>query len=439
MAISQPPKPLNARVVALELLAPVLKKRQTLEDAQRQVPAFAQLKSEDAGFANLLAMTALRRFGQCEALLEALLEFPLAPKMFHVKHALVLGLVQLLWLNTPPHAAVSETVEAVRKLRFEKMTGLVNATLKRVANDIDGWRAKADGAIMRNAPAWMIQSWVQAYGEEKTKTLLAQAQVIPPLDLQFVDADDAKDWAAENDGECLPHGAVRVSGAGLVSRLPGFDAGKWWVQDAAASVPAMLLGDVVGKRVLDVCAAPGGKTAQLIARGAHVTAIDISANRLKRLKDNLARLKMDAEVLAKDALAYAPEEKFDAVLLDAPCSATGTLRRHPELLWQREESDVQRLADLQARLLHKASDWLNAGSTLIYAVCSLQPEEGKIQVEEFLRTHAQWKRAPLTREEFAWMPHEWLTAEGDFQCLPAPEPFEGGADGFYAARLVCQG
>ncbi len=431
--------PLTARVVALQLLHAVLIKRLTVEDTLSNTPALASLSKPDSGFARALLMASLRHLGQAECLIEKLVERPLDAKLFHVKHSLILGIVQILWLDTPAHAAVSETVEAVRALKFEKMTGFVNATLKRVAKDKDTLKAELDGRATRNFPDWLYESWGDAYGMENMKKMAACAQEIPPLDLSFKTEESAKAWAQTNGAEHLWGGAVRVKDAANVELLAGFEAGEWWVQDVAAQVPAQLLGALAGKRVMDVCAAPGGKTAQLIAAGAKVTAVDISKKRLQRLEDNLARLNMSAEVQEGDATEIVSRETFDAVLLDAPCSATGTLRRHPELLWQRTPEDMGRLCVLQHKLLRQAKQWVKKGGVVIYAVCSLQPEEGKKQVDGFLSANPEWQRAPISTQEFTWLPAPWVTKEGDFQCLPTNEVLSDGADGFYAARLVYKG
>jgi 16S rRNA (cytosine967-C5)-methyltransferase len=242
-------------------------------------------------------------------------------------------------------------------------------------------------------------------------------------------------WAEKLNAKLLPTGSLRLNASGRIEAMDGFDEGEWWVQDAAAALPTKLLGDVKDRDVLDLCAAPGGKTLSLASRGARVTALDRSGPRLDRLRQNLERLSLSAEIITEDATKFAPERTWDAILLDAPCTATGTARRHPDVLHLKSAADRDRLAALQARLLAHSATLLSVGGTLVYCTCSLEPEEGPKQIEAFLAEHSEFARAPIKADEIGGLA-ECLTAQGDLRTLPCHLGEEGGLDGFFAARLV---
>jgi 16S rRNA (cytosine967-C5)-methyltransferase len=420
---------LNARIAGAELLIAVLDRGRSLEDALVETQSFAALEGRDRAFARALATAGLRRLGGVNAVLSRFLERPLPESAQHARALLHIGATQLLVLGTPPHAAVGETVEAANELRQARgFAKLMNAVLRRVSRDGPSlFAALPPGADL---PAWLYTRWRAAYGDAAQRiaeALLAE----PPLDLTV--KQDAQTWAQELGGVVTPTGSVRLVSPAPVDSLPGFADGAWWVQDAAAALPARALGDVRGKRVLDLCAAPGGKTLQLAAAGAHVTAVDKSEQRLKRLRENLARTKLQADVICADALTFRAGEAFDAVLLDAPCTSTGTLRRHPDVAWLRRPNDVRALSDLQAQLLEAAAAQLKPGAPLVYAVCSLEPEEGPGMVAAALTQG--WRREPVKPGEIAGG-DEFLTSAGDLRTLPAHWPHMGGLDGFYVARLV---
>ena len=305
-------------------------------------------------------------------------------------------------------------------------------------------------AARLNTPAWLWQSWISAYGEDTARAIASSHLTEAPLDITPKTAADARHWAEQLAATLLPTGTLRRAVDGRIEALPGYADGVWWVQDCAAALPARLLGDVRGKRVLDLCAAPGGKTAQLAASGANVTALDISTPRMERLGANLARLSLEAEVIVADAAIWKPEGEppalFDAVLLDAPCTATGTIRRHPDIPHLKRPADIARMAALQARLLAHAADLVAPGGCLVYCTCSLQPEEGPVRVADMLAARPDLARRPILAAELAGQA-SWLTADGDLRTLPchpmpsghpvgAGSPLSGGLDGFYAARLV---
>jgi 16S rRNA (cytosine967-C5)-methyltransferase len=420
---------LNARVAAAELLIAVMDRGRALEDALEQTPSFNALEGRDRAFARALVTAGLRRLGSVNTVLSRFLERPLPDTAYHGRALLHIGATQLLVLGTPAHAAVGETVEAANSLREARgFAKLINAVLRRVSRD--GAEIFASLPPGADLPPWLYTRWRAAYGENAPRIAQALLQE-PALDVSV--KDDASGWGERLFGTLTPTGSVRLASPAPIDSLPGFGDGAWWVQDAAAALPARLLGDVRGKRVLDLCAAPGGKTLQLAAAGARVTAVDKSDARLNRLRENLARTKLSAEVVAADALDYRPSGPFDAVLLDAPCTSTGTLRRHPDVAWLRRPTDVRALAELQAKLVAAAAALLKPGAPLLYAVCSLEPEEGEGVVADALKRG--WKRDPFRAGDVPGA-DEFITAAGDLRTLPAHWPEIGGLDGFYAARLV---
>lgn len=416
----------NPRCAAAELLVAVMERGRALEDALAESPRFNALEGRDRAFARALVTAGLRHLGTLNAVLSQFLERPLPESATIARALLHLGATQLLVLGTPAHAAVGETVEAANSMREARgFAKLMNAVLRRVARE----GAEIVAALPPGAdlPAWLYTRWRAAYGE--TAPRIAQALLHePPLDLMV--KADSETWAERLGGRTTPTGSVRLADHGPLDSLPGFSEGAWWVQDAAAALPAKLLGDVRGKRVLDLCAAPGGKTLQLAAAGAHVTAVDKSESRLKRLRENLARTKLSAEAICADALEFRAEP-FDAILLDAPCTSTGTLRRHPDVAWLRRPTDMRTLAELQTKLVAAAAALLKPGAPLIYAVCSLEPEEGPAIAAQALQSG--WRRIPITASE---APAAFITPGGDLRTHPAHWPEIGGLDGFFAARLV---
>jgi 16S rRNA (cytosine967-C5)-methyltransferase len=416
----------NSRAMALDLLQEVLVRQRSLDEAMERNIHWSELEPRDRAFARLLTSTTLRRLGEINQALDLFVTERLPPKARAVSDALRLGACQLMFLGTPAHAAVGETVELVGGLgALAGYKGLVNAVLRRLDRErpvTDPWR---------NLPGWLAGSWVDAYGEPKARAIAASHLNEAPLDLSV--KSDPELWAQRLGGEILPTGSLRLPrGAGPIESLPGYEEGAWWVQDAAASLPARLLGRP--RHAIDLCAAPGGKTAELLARGSRVTAVDRSAPRLTRLGDNLRRLGFEATVVTADAATWRPEEPAEAVLLDAPCSATGTIRRHPDLPWLKRPADIPKLTALQDRLLANAIAMTRPGGVIVYATCSLQPEEGIERVESLLAAAAPVERLPIAVEEVGGLA-DILNPEGDLRSLPFHLGEKGGMDGFYAARL----
>ncbi len=416
----------NARGAAAELLSAVLDEGRTLDEAMSGCAAYGALQGRDRAFASAIAREALRHLGRIDRVIEAHLAKPLPETAFRGRALLRVGAAQVLFMGVPAHAAVSETVNAARASRKSSgFANLINAVLRKIA----ATPADADAAL--DLPDWLRTRWKAAYGAETVAAIAQALAQEPGLDISA--KTDAEAWAQRLGGVLLPTGSIRIEDAPAVPNLAGFSEGAWWVQDAAAALPARLLGDVRGKRVLDVCAAPGGKTLQLAAAGAHVTALDISEARLGRLRRNLQRTKLEAQIVCADALTWSTAEPFDAVLLDAPCSATGTLRRHPEAAWLRTPAHVQGFAQTQAKLIEAAQRFVRPGGVLVYAVCSLEPEEGPAIAARAL-TKQGWRKDVIRAEEVGGT--EWISADGDLRTMPCHLPDLGGLDGFYAARLL---
>lgn len=421
----------SSRLVAFEILQAVLRKRQAFDEVMERHPDLAKLEGRDRGFVHLLVATVLRRLGQIDGLLKACLTQETALKP--MPHDLLrLGVAQLVFLGTPPHAAVDTMVELSRRDNATApYKGLINAVLRRISRE-GAELVKTQDPVKLNIPYWLLDSWRIAYGETLARQIgracLGEAQT----DLSV--KADPEEWAQKLGARLLPTGSLRLPDGTPITALEGFAEGAWWVQDAAAALPALLLGDVKGKVILDMCAAPGGKTAQLAARGADVIALDRAEKRLGRLRENLVRLNLNAEIFCGDASSFTPTRTIDGILLDAPCSATGTIRRHPDVLRLKGHEDVARLAELQRRILDHAVTLLPVGGVLVYAVCSLQQQETEAQIDALLARNAKVQRVPVLPEEIGGAA-ELITPKGDLRCFPHHWDSIGGLDGFYAARL----
>jgi 16S rRNA (cytosine967-C5)-methyltransferase len=439
-----PPSGLDARVMAVDILDGVLGRGKTLEDAMSATQSGARqrvLQPRDRAFAHLLAATVLRNHGRLMAVVGRFIERALPREARRAELILLSAAAQLLILGTPGHAAIYLAVEqAQRDQKTERYAKLTNAVLRKVAAEGPKIFATLE-AVTTNMPAWLLARWTAAYGPDVARRIAESSLTEAALDVTPKVAAEITSRAEQLAGVALPTGSIRLGEHGPIEELPGFADGEWWVQDAAASLPVRLLGDVTGKRVADLCAAPGGKTAQLASFGARVTAVDHGATRLGRLDENMRRLRLTENVttVQADILDWKPSERFDAVLLDAPCTSTGTIRRHPDLLHLKTEADVARLAGLQARFLAAAATMVAPGGTLVYCTCSLEPEEGEQQVEKFLAGNAEFARVPVAASEVGGVA-EWVTAAGDVRTLPChmtlDPSFRSGMDGFYAARLV---
>jgi len=410
-----------------------MKRRVPLDDVLDELSPRENLSLRDEALARAIAIVTFRRLGTLgRALNERLNREPRDERLLHL---LAIGAAQILFLDVPDHAAVDSAVRLAQEdAKLNHAGGFINAVLRRVARERDMILSQQEPWL--DTPTWLEERWVAQYGETLAAKIAEAHRSMASVDLSV--KDDAAAWAERLNGVLLPTGSIRLQERTAIRELPGFEEGAWWVQDAAAALPARLLHAKAGERIADLCAAPGGKTAQLAAAGADVLAVDRSAKRLKRLEENLARLNLKAETRAVDAEKL-DEAPFDAILLDAPCSATGTIRRHPDVAWTKTEEDIRKLSGLQARLLDKAADLLKPGGRLVYCTCSLEAEEGERQAAGFLARHPEFVRQPITADEIGGLT-ECLTPEGDVRTLPchlvSPEHERGGLDGFFVARFV---
>jgi 16S rRNA (cytosine967-C5)-methyltransferase len=404
------------RESAFDLLTAILERHRTLEDALASLPP---QDARDRAAAHRLAAAVLRRMGTLDAVLEPFLrKEPPEP----VRNVLRIGAAGLLLLETPEHAAVATAVALAKRRGLAPFAGLVNAVLRKVATA--GSDALGDlNPVRLDTPAWLWTSWGSA-----ARAIALAHQTEAPLDVTLKPGS-----APPEGGVLLPTGSVRFPAGTPVSDIPGFEEGDLWVQDAAAALPARLLAAQPNERVADLCAAPGGKTAQLAAAGAAVTAIERDAGRMERFTANLKHWRLHANVINADATTWTPPVPFDAVLLDAPCSATGTIRRHPDVARIKRPRDVQTVTQAQDKLLQAAAGMLRQGGRLIYAVCSLQPEEGLPRIAA--ATKFGLRHDPFSADELAALP-EARTREGFLRTHPGLWPERGGMDGFFAARLI---
>ncbi|MBM3603190.1 MAG: methyltransferase domain-containing protein [Alphaproteobacteria bacterium] len=406
-----------ARQGALRLIQGVREGR-SLGD---QAGALRSLPVADQARAARLAAETLRHQGRADRVIEGLVSRKPAPQVADV---LRLAVVEMLELGAPAHGVVGAAVDLTRTLgkRGQAAAGMVNAVLRKAAA-YPGWADLTPQPL----PEWLRGPLVEAYGQPVIAAVEAAHQQGAPLDLT------PRPGAAPVPGtDALPTGSWRLHGPAQVTALPGYDAGEWWVQDAAAALPVRLLDPQPGERIADLCAAPGGKTLQLAAAGAQVIAVDINDQRLKRVSENLLRCGLTARLVAADALAWRPDVTFDAILLDAPCSATGTIRRHPDLPFIRDGHGIAELIELQAALLDHALTLLRPGGRLVFATCSLIPDEGEVQVDEALARHPG---LTIERPDLPGIDPAWITQEGGLRLRPDYWADKGGMDGFYMARL----
>ncbi|MDP3494805.1 MAG: RsmB/NOP family class I SAM-dependent RNA methyltransferase [Hyphomonadaceae bacterium] len=404
----------QSRLAAAELLHHTLDKGLDLEAAMDASRTFRRLEGPDRGFARAIAGAALRGIGRIDYALGGMVERPMAGMEPEVRAVLCAGAAQLWMLGVPDHAAVSATVEAAGKWHEARRGGgLVNAVLRRASREAQAFHDAPPTSVW---PEWMAAKLKSALGPERADAMARLQLEEPPVDITLKPVADPHAWAKKLNGVVLPSGSIRLaSGAGLTD-LPGYADGVWWVQDAAAALPARLMGDIAGKRVADLCAAPGGKTMQLAAAGASVTAIEISRQRMTRLRENIERSRLPVTIVEQDARTWRPAELLDAILLDAPCSALGILRRHPEGAWRRDPKDMARFPATQTQLVQAAAEMLRPGGRLIYSVCTPTSEEGRDIVEAALAT-GSWRRVKITPEEVHGF-EAALTDDGDLITAP---------------------
>lgn len=410
-----------------------------LTDDNHGNPHYLALDVRDRALLRAILMVALRYRAELSDVLESFIDKPLPSGATALQNVLHVALAQILFLDVPDHSAVDLAVESAnRDPRLKRFASLVNAVTRRAVRQKEKVIAELKDKPPRSSP-WFTDRMIEIYGADKAAAIEAAHRLEAPLDLTVKNDQELDKWAASVEAEILPIGSLRRASAGAdIPLLEGFNEGAWWVQDVAASIPAKLFGDLKGRTALDLCAAPGGKTAQLLARGARVTALDMSANRLKRLDENLRRLGLSENCTteATSLFDFSPAQKFDAVLLDAPCSSTGTVRRHPDIPWTKTPEDVAKLADLQARMLEKAADFVAPGGTLVFSNCSLDPLEGEEVARIFESNHPEMELVPVSPNQVPGL-ENCISAEGFVRTTPADlawtTPEMSGLDGFFAA------
>jgi 16S rRNA (cytosine967-C5)-methyltransferase len=426
---------LRARRAAISLLQGVTLDQVSLDQLLETDAEFKTLEGRDRSFAHALAASALRHGGEIAAILAKFLTRPLPKSSGMAVDILTLGATQILFMDVSPHAAIDLSVDIAKQdKKAQHFSGLINAVLRKVSASGRDVLQTLNGPRL-NTPDWLWAQWVQAYGETAAQEIAASHLRQAPIDISV--KSNAAHWASLLGGELLPTGSIRVTNNDSpLQEMAGFSDGEWWVQDAASALPVKLMGNVAGKTVLDLCAAPGGKTAQLAAAGANVTAVDDSVSRLNRMRENLVRLNLKVSVILGDVLSLPPEPLYDYVLLDAPCSATGTIRRHPDLIYLKTPKQVTSLADLQEKMLNFAASLLKPGGQLVFCTCSLSPVEGERQVFKFLRTHENFMLSPILADEVGGE-SQFVTPAGILRCLPSMSIGKSqGLDGFFAARLT---
>ncbi|THF50240.1 RsmB/NOP family class I SAM-dependent RNA methyltransferase [Allorhizobium terrae] len=430
---------LEARLAASRLLAAVIDRKTSLDgmmDGDHGNPAYTALSEADRGLVRAILNTSLRFLPRIEAMLGILLDTPLPDGARALHHSLIIAAAQMLYLDVPDHSAVDLAVEqANRDPRNRRFAKVVNAVLRRLGREKQALLDETADVVCM--PGWFYDRLVSVYGADEARRI-ADAQMTPAA-IDLTTKSDAAQWAERLNGVVLPTGSVRLASfAGGVAALDGFEEGQWWVQDAAAALPVQMFGDLAGKRAVDLCAAPGGKTAQLLCAGAKVTAVEQSANRLKRLDGNLQRLGFEAELVHSDLIAFQPDTLFDAVLLDAPCSSTGTTRRHPDVLYTKGMQDITKLASVQEKLLRHAMTLVVPGGSIVFSNCSLDPMEGEEVVAKVLADHPDFQRVPVQAEQWPGL-EAAISPLGEFRTTPAmlqvADSVSSGLDGFYACHL----
>lgn len=427
---------LPARDAAYKILCDVLLKNTPLDQIIATHPKITPLEPRDRNLARMIIMTALRHKGQMDDIINRARDNAADIRPEKIRILLYVGITQLLFMDIPDHAAVDTTVQLADQERLTRQKGLVNAILRRTTREGQKWLSKQD-AVQTNIPQYLLSAWIEDYGLSIAADIAKASLKEAAMDITLKKEADIKEWAEKLSGDILPSGSLRLKSAGDVTQLEGFELGTWWVQDASAALPAKLLGnELTGQNIVDLCAAPGGKTAQIAAAGANVTAVDRSANRLRRLDENMERLGFTKSVktVVADGVSWKPPAPVDAVLLDAPCSATGTIRRHPDVMHLKSDTDINRLAMLQENLLNNMPNILKSGGILIYCTCSLQKKEGEEQVQKFLDKNADFQTVPVKAEELGNL-ENIITPEGWVRVLPTNLSDQGGMDGFFIARL----
>lgn len=373
------------RRIAYDVLCQVLGKKRPMDDAFNNHPHLDKLTPKARAFSRALITTTLRHKGFLDHLIDECLDKRPKGHARDILNVMRLGAAQLYFMQVPPHAILSEAQILTGRVKLIQYKKLVNAVLRRL--DREKKTYDPEFIARKNMPDWLYNSWETYFGEETALKIALAHMSEPSLDITLKYADETPIWSKRLGADVLENGSLRLPIGGRIEELDGYANGSWWVQDAAAAEPVKMLGDIKGKTILDLCSAPGGKTMQLAAAGAHVISVDKSANRLKRVEENLSRTKLKAEIVAADLMEWEPQQEVDAILLDAPCTATGTLRRHPDGVWTKKPADIKALSDIQGKVWHRASTWVKPGGLIVYCTCSLQAEEGELMLQAFLKGH----------------------------------------------------
>lgn len=420
------------RHIAVEMLQEILTKKVFFSEVKL---SRTDLSSQDSAFINMLVLTTLRHLVFIKKTLKKFVKKKLPANVAFGEYALYAATAEILYLNTPDYAVINSYVEIIKKATDKYVAGFANAVLRNLCKQKDELKNEDNGEFF---PPEFFRILNQDYGKKTIQKIQNASAAEPDLDLSA--KNNPEIWAEKLGATLLPGGTIRLKNSGKITDLEGYEQGEWWVQDFAAALAAKTLGDIKGKRVLDLCAAPGGKTAQLLSRGAEVTALDISEPRLKTLRENLQRLNFSADIVCADALDYLKnfaQAPYDAILLDAPCSATGTIRRHPELVHIKNLKDVGKLAALQKEFLELAGKALRPGGILVYCTCSITKAEGENRIKEFLEAHPEFRLKPIEATEIAQDKSlsEIISEEGFIRTLPQHLAAFGGSDAFFVARL----
>ena len=398
---------------------------------------FCPLRKEIGHWARAIAVTALRHHNRIEFALKALMKRPPPKNARFLIHSLHVAAAQILFMEVPERAAVNVAVTAIGKdKRTKRFKDLTNAVLRRMTREKETLLVKSQK--VSPFPGWLEKMIRSNYGKENLQRISSAVSLNASLDLSV--KANADEWSEKLQGILLPTGSIRLETNDPVTSLSGYQDGDWWVQDAAAALPAKLIQAEPGARVLELCAAPGGKTAQLASMGYQVTALDISQPRLSRLQENMNRLRLSVETVEGDILEWEPDEKFDAVLLDAPCSSTGTVRRHPDVLWSKTKEDIRELADLQFKLICRAAGFVSPGGCLVFSNCSMLKEEGENLLGKILAACPDLTLSAIGTDEVPGTA-EMVNGQGALRSQPyhlanRDNPEFGGLDGFFACRFL---
>jgi 16S rRNA (cytosine967-C5)-methyltransferase len=425
------------RQVALDILQAFWNEERFLDSLFETDQNFLDLDSRNRNFVRMMVTTAVRRSGQIDDIMrrgfsdpKQKMSPPIVGFIFH------LAIAQIVFMNVADHAAVNTSVDLTSRNGATRAKGFMNAVLRKVVQNGKNWTTEQDIARL-NTPNWLLDIWTKDYGDAQALEI-AQASVCEAaLDITIADPIDRDKWAEFLECTALPSGSLRRQESAMIPELAGFEEGGWWVQDASAALPVRLMGDLLNKDVIDLCAAPGGKALQLAAGGANVYALDRSAKRMERLKENTKRARLQDKITTEvaDAAFWRSKNQFDAVLLDAPCTATGTIRRNPDVAWLKEAEDVESMKLIQNNLLENSVAMLKDDGMLLYCTCSLQKEEGERQLNEFLAKHKEFSIKPILPQEVPELEHA-ITEEGYLRILPYYWAAYGGLDGFFIGRLV---